>query len=82
MVQWLWEETHVLKAVGSNPSTIHIRWTFLRIFLLLKSYFLFQKSRVDEKEAGDGQNKKLPWVSVSLSQVLLGGHSQSLGNSV
>ena len=23
LVRWLWEETHILKVVGSNPSTVY-----------------------------------------------------------
>ena len=33
LVWWLWEETHVLKVVGSNPSTIYWMKNF-RIYFL------------------------------------------------
>ena len=35
LIQWLWEETHVLKVMGSNPSTIYWMGIF-HIYSLLK----------------------------------------------
>ena len=35
LVQWLWEETHVVKGVGSNPSTVYWMHIF-HLYLLYK----------------------------------------------
>ena len=34
LVYWLWEETHVLKVVGSNPGTIYEMELFSPIFVV------------------------------------------------
>ena len=34
LVQWLWEETHVVKVVGSNPGTIKWMDFFSHIFVV------------------------------------------------
>ena len=46
MVLWLWEETHVLKVVGSNPSTVY--WMAIFHTYLLK-FFLFEKTKIHKK---------------------------------
>ena len=34
LVKWLWEETHVLKVIGLNPSTIYWMDDFSHIFVV------------------------------------------------
>ena len=34
LVQWLWDETHVLKVVGSNPNTVYLMNIFSHIFVV------------------------------------------------
>ena len=52
LVLWLWAETHVLKIVGSNPSTIYWMDIF-HIILLKKLLCLREKMKTNEKETGD-----------------------------
>ena len=44
-VQWLWEETHVLKFVGSNPSTVYWIDIFPQIFVANIVMFLKIRNR-------------------------------------
>ena len=48
LVQWLWEETHVPKVVGSNPRTVY----WMDICLLQKLYCLFEKTKINKKRLG------------------------------
>ena len=52
LVQWLWEETHVPKVMGSSPSTIYWLDNF-HIYLMQKMLCLFEKTKINKKEAGD-----------------------------
>ena len=45
-VQWLWEETHITKVVGSNPGTVYLLDIF-HIYLLLKTYFFKKREYSD-----------------------------------
>ena len=40
VVEWLWEETHVLKVVGSNPSTVYWMDIF-HIYLFVVTIVMF-----------------------------------------
>ena len=51
--KWLWEDTHVLKVVGSNPSTIYWMDIFSHLFVV-EIVLLFEKMKINEKEAGHG----------------------------
>ena len=44
----------MLKFVGSNPSTVYWMDTFFT-FIRFKNLILFEKTKINEKEAGDGQ---------------------------
>ena len=51
MFQWLWEETHVLKAVGLNPGAVYwMDMTFFHIDLLQKLYCVFEKTENKTKK--------------------------------
>ena len=49
---WLWEETHVQKVVGSNPSTLYWMENF-HIYLCCENCNVW-KDENEQKEAGDG----------------------------
>ena len=51
LVWWLWEETHILKVVGSNPAP-YTGWTF---FTYCKNCNVcLKRPKINEKEAGVG----------------------------
>ena len=50
LVQQLWEETHVLQFVGSNPSTVYWMDIFSHLFVVKIALFVWK----DEKEAEGG----------------------------
>ena len=41
LVKWLWQETHVLKVMGSNPSTVHILHGHFSQLIVAKIVFMF-----------------------------------------
>ena len=41
LVQWLWEETHIPKVVGSNPGTVH--WMDIFTYICCKNCFVCLK---------------------------------------
>ena len=49
MVWWLWEETHVPKVVGLNPSTIYWMDIFSHLFAvkIVMLVGMFDKTRID-----------------------------------
>ena len=55
LVLWLWEETHVPKILGSNPSTVCWMDIFSHIFVVRIVMFLFEKMKINEEEAVDGK---------------------------
>ena len=55
---WLWEETHVLKVMGSNPCTIHWMDIFSNIFILKIGMFV-RKTKYTKKGAGYGPLKHI-----------------------
>ena len=56
LVQWLWEESHVPKIMGLNPSTIY--WMDFFSSICCKIVMLFEKTKINDKEAGDSLFKK------------------------
>ena len=40
LVKWLWEKTHVLKVVGSNPSAVSWMDIFSQIFVVKIAMFV------------------------------------------
>ena len=52
LVSWLWEEAHVLKIMGSNPSILHGHFSH---YFAVKLYWW--RPKINEKEAGDGPLK-------------------------
>ena len=50
--------TNVLKVMGSNPSTVYWMDIF-HVYLLQKMLCLFDKTKINEKEAGDEPFKKI-----------------------
>ena len=50
LVQWLWEETHTLKVVGSNPGTVF--WMGIFHINLLKKCFrvCLKRPKINEKD--------------------------------
>ena len=57
LVWGLWEETYVLKVVGSNPSTIY--WMDISSHTFVVKIVMFVgKDKIKLKEAEDGQFKK------------------------
>ena len=48
LVQWLWEEIHVPKAVSLNPSTIYWLDIFSHLFVV-KLQCVFEKTKIHEK---------------------------------
>ena len=51
LVWWLWEETHVLKVVCSNPSTVYWMDIFSNIFVA--KIVRLKGSKINVKEAGN-----------------------------
>ena len=50
---WLWEEAHVRKVVGLNPSAVYwMDMTFFHMFCCKKLYCMFEKTENKQKEAG------------------------------
>ena len=55
LVQWLWEKTHVLKVVGSNPGAIYwMDMTFFTLICCKNCIACLKRPKINEKEAGDG----------------------------
>ena len=54
LVYWLWEETHILKVVGSNPSPVYWMDIFHHFIISMQKIVMFEKTRINEKEAGYG----------------------------
>ena len=52
LVQWLWEETHVPKVVGSNPGTVYWMAIFSQHIFVLKLIF-FEKTENKRKRGRD-----------------------------
>ena len=46
LVEWLWEETHVVKVMGSNPISVFFTYFFWKLFVW--------KDENKEKEARNG----------------------------
>ena len=57
LVEWLLEETHDLKVVGSNPSIVHRMDIFSNIFVV-KIVCLFEKTKINKKRLGMAHLKK------------------------
>ena len=53
IVQWLWEKTHVLKVMDSNPNTVPLYGHFSHKFVVRIVMYLFEKTKINEKEAGN-----------------------------
>ena len=53
LVKCLWDETYVLKVVGSNPSTIYWMDIF-HILFVVKMYCLVERKKINLKVAGNG----------------------------
>ena len=57
LVQWLWEKTHVPKVLSYNPGIIYCMDIF-HIPNCCKICGVFEKTKLNEKEAGGGPFKK------------------------
>ena len=51
LVQWLWEENHVPKVVGSNPGTVNWMDIFSHIFVVKIVMILFEKTENKQKRS-------------------------------
>ena len=68
VVKWLWEETHFPKVVGSK-SALDTQCTFLHIYCCKNCNVCLKKTKINEKEAGEGQFLKMypgPYSCVNL----------------
>ena len=54
----VWEKTHVLKVVGSNPGTVYQMDIISHIFYVKIVLFVRKRPKINEKEAGVGPFKK------------------------
>ena len=61
MVYWLWEETHVMKVVGSNPSTIYWMDNFSHCSVEKLYCLLVESAIINKRRPGKAnlKNKKL-----------------------
>ena len=77
----LWEETHVLKVVGSNPGTVFWMDIFSHLFVVkIVMMFVWKRPKINEKEAGVGPFLKTACKSPSnsLANVTESKQSQEL----
>ena len=66
MVLWLWEDTHVLNIVGSNPSTIYWVDSFLHLIVVKIAMFVWKDKSIQKLEITliwKHFNSFLPWQS-------------------
>ena len=59
MVQWLLEETHVPKVMGSNPSAVY--WLDIFHIYYKKNYVCQKKTKINEKRPGKVRPHPTPW---------------------
>ena len=71
LVQWLWEETHIPKVVGSNPSAGYwMDMTFFTLICCKNCIVCLKRPKINKKEAGIGSFKKIWKVYLVFGQTM------------